>query len=49
MKKSLLERYERARRGWAEKGGLVRFTVLRYWEWRYYRATIGRLEREARI
>jgi hypothetical protein len=49
MKKreGVVERYERARREWAEQGGWLRYQALRYWTWRYGRTAVGRLEQEA--
>ena len=49
MKKGdgIFKRYEEARLAWAEKGGWLRYQILRYWTWRYGRAEVGRLEKEA--
>jgi hypothetical protein len=45
-RKGIVERYEEARRAWAEKGGRFRYLILRYWTWRYGRTTVGRAEEE---
>jgi hypothetical protein len=46
-RKTLAERYEDARRAWAERGGWFNRQKLRYWEWRYRGAPVGRLMKEA--
>jgi hypothetical protein len=46
-RKGIFERYEEARRAWAEKGGWLRYQVLRYRTWRLGRTAACRLDREA--
>jgi hypothetical protein len=46
-RKGRYEKYEEARRAWAEKGGWVRYQILRYLTWRLGRTPVGILQEEA--
>jgi hypothetical protein len=46
-RKGRYEKYEEARREWAEKGGWPRYQILRYRAWRLGRTPLGVLEAEA--
>ena len=46
-RKRTFRRYEEAREAWAEKGGWLRYQVLRYWAWRLGRTPAWRLGKEA--
>jgi hypothetical protein len=46
-RKGIYRRYEEAREAWAEKGGWLRYQVLRYRAWRLGRTAVSRLDREA--